>query len=151
MASFNQGSMQQSGGGGGGGMWTGAAAGAAGVSAVQFVQQTSKTAKVAEGIAIANLGLNVLGGNQAQGFANQAMTYANQTTASGALVAADTPLIRNAIQQLAQGLQAVNPLGYMGLQTSTQPTTSPSAAAPAATQNLGGLVLIVLALFFMMK
>ncbi len=154
MAVFNSDNFGQNQGGMNWGTFAGgAAAGAGGYGALSYVQDTRKAAKIGEGMAVVGVGLQVLGGNSAQSYANAAMANANAmaNTASVALSTADGVQIRSAIQNLAQGLQSVNPLGYLGLQTSTQPAALGSTTPAAATQNLTGILLIGLALFLLLK
>jgi len=127
----------------------GALVGATGALTVEAVSQGVKDAKWGKWLALAELGLLVLGGNNAQNNANTAMGLVNGVAAGGSYAQADMVAVRSAIQNLATGMQNLNPMGYIGLSTSTQPSSSASVAAPAQSQNNTGILILGLALLAM--
>lgn len=123
--------------------------GAGGALTADMVVQGVKDAKWGKWLALGELGLLVLGGNNAQNNANTAMGLVNGVAAGGSYAQADIVALRSAVQNLATGMQNLNPMGYIGLSTSTQPSSSASVAAPSQSQNNTGILILGLALLAM--
>ena len=136
MARYDAQSAPASGGGYGGLALAGAGAGgAAAALTLDRARMVASDAKIGKWAAIGVGAVYALGGNAAQNNANTAMTAINGT--AGSTYSTDSPAIKSAIQNLAQAVGNLNPLGYLGLSAQTQPLATPSAAAPTTTNNSG--------------
>lgn len=129
----------------------GAVAGAGAYAGAQTVQMAASDARIGKWLSLGIVGFQIFSGNSALTSANAAMTQANAMSASGALAAADTPLIRGALQNLATAIANLTPGGYTGISAVTNPSTSPSVATTQSVTNNGALVLAALAVAYLVS